>query len=196
MFTEHQRQLRERFLAAPVSPAPPPWRPVFHPATAIPIGGLLGIGFAPDPVTGEDLLMIVSQGGHGLINATTGKLLARDRDPDADVLEPVGPHLTVPGIGPLTGSLIPIAGIHGGGLHATTPDGWTLDAVSPDWPHHRILLSTDGGLYHGPTGTHWWHIHHTTASTLRTCGFSPSGHTLAIATSADLTLWARVGPGS
>jgi hypothetical protein len=193
MFTEHQRQLRERFLAAPVSPAPPPWRPVYHPAPSIPIGGLLGIGFAPDPVTGEDLLMVVSQGGHGVINTTTGKILARDRDPDPDISEPTGPHLTVPGIGPLADRQVGIAGLHGGGLHTTTSDGWTLDVVSPDWPHHRILLSTDGGLYHGPTGTHWWHIHHATDSPLRTCGFSPSGRTLAIATSADLTLLTRAG---
>jgi hypothetical protein len=192
-FSEHQQQLRERFLAAPVAPAPAPWRPVFHPETAIPIGGLLGIGFAPDPASGHDLLMVVSQGGgHGLFDTTTGKLLARDRDPDPDICEPTGPHLTVPGLGPLAHTAIPIAGLYGGGLHTTTSDGWTLDVVSPDWPHQRVLLSTDGGLCHGPANTtHWWHIHHATHATLRTTGFSPTGTTLAIATSADLTLLTR-----
>ncbi|MDT0308360.1 hypothetical protein RM780_15525 [Streptomyces sp. DSM 44917] len=192
-FSDHERQLRERFLAAPLAPAPPPWRPAFRPYPAMPIGGLLGIGFAAHPETGADLVMVVSVGGHGLFDAATGTLLARDRDPDPDIAEPAGPDLTCPGLGPLAGTPIRIAGLHGGGLHATTDDGWTLDVVSPDWPHHRILLSTDGGLCHGPTGGCWWHIHHTTHTTLRTTGFSPTGHTLAIATSGDLTLLTRTG---
>ncbi|RBM16486.1 hypothetical protein [Streptomyces sp. PT12] len=191
MFTDYEVQLRERFLAAPVSPAPAPWRPVFHPRPTVPIGGLLGIGFAPDPAAGHDLVMVVSQGGHGVFDTTTGKLRARDRDPDPDVSDPVGPLLTCPGLGPLAGAQIRIAGLHGGGLHATTDDGWSLDVVSPDWPHHRVLLSTDGGLCHGPAGGVWWHIHHTSHAPLRTAGFSPTGHTLAVATATDLTLLTR-----
>ncbi|WP_079032082.1 hypothetical protein [Streptomyces specialis] len=192
MFTEYEVQLRERFLAAPVSPAPAPWHPVFGPAApAIRIGGLLGIGFARHPETGHDLVMVVSLDGHGLFDAATGARLARDRDPDPGTTDPTGPHLTCPGLGPLTGTPIPIAGLHGGGLHATTDDGWTLDVVSPDWPHHRVLLSTDGGLYHGPAGGDWWHIHHTTHAPLRTFGFSPTGRTLAVATSTDLMVLSR-----
>ncbi|WP_049578678.1 hypothetical protein [Streptomyces sp. SBT349] len=193
MFTEYEVQLRDRFLAAPLSPAPAPWRPAFHPRLATPIGGLLGIGFASDPGSGQDLVMVVSQGGHGVFDTTTGKLVARDRDPDPDISDPAGPHLTCPGLGPLAGTPVRIAGLHGGGLHATTDDGWSLDVVSPDWPHHRILLSTDGGLCHGPAGGVWWHIHHTSHSPLRTAGFSPTGHTLAVATSTDLTILTRVG---
>lgn len=191
MFTEHQQQLRERFLAAPVSPAPQPWRPVFRPEATIRIGGLLGVGFAPHPATRRDLLMVVSHDGHGLFDATTGALLARDRDPDPADSEPSGPLLTVRGIGPLADVPIPIAGLHGGGLHTTTSDGWTVDVVSPDWPHQRVLLSTDGGLCHGRSGTHWWHIHHATDAALRAAGFSPSGHTLAVATDTTLTLLTR-----
>ncbi|MFR9724535.1 hypothetical protein ACL02R_14425 [Streptomyces sp. MS19] len=189
MFTEHQQQLRERFLAAPVSAAPPPWRQVL--ATAI--GGLLGVGFGTDPDSGRELLMVVSLTGHGVLDTATGALLARDRDPDPDVSEPTGPHLTCPGLGPLAGGHIRIAGVHGGGLHSTTADGWTVDVVSPDWPHHRVLLSRDGGLYHGPTGGHWWLIHRTTHAPLRTTGFSPTGTSLAIATSTTLTLLTRTG---
>ncbi|MDT0321294.1 hypothetical protein [Streptomyces millisiae] len=196
MFTDHQLQLRERFLAAPVAPAPAPWRPVFRPGPAVRIGGLLGIGFAADPVTGRDLVMIVSQDGHGVLDGATGAVLARDRDPDPDVCDPTGPFLTCPGLGPLAGLQVRIAGLYGGGLHATTADGWTLDVVSPDWPHQRVLLSTDGGLCHGPAGGCWWHIHHATHATLRTAGFSPSGRTLAIATSADLTLLTRADTSS
>ncbi|TDC66955.1 hypothetical protein [Streptomyces hainanensis] len=191
MFTDYQLQLRERFLSASVCAAPSPWRPVFRPGPTIPIGGLLGIGFTADPATGRDLVMVVSQDGHGVLDATDGTLLARDRAPDPDICDPTGPYLTCPGLGPLAGIQVRIAGLFGGGLHATTLDGWTLDVVSPDWPHQRVLLSTDGGLCHGPAGGCWWHIHHITGTALRTAGFSPSGHTLAIATSSDLTLLTR-----
>lgn len=75
MLTEYQRQLRERFLDAPVLPAPDPWRPVSERRT--PIGGLLGVGFPLDPVTGNDLLTVVSGNGHGVFDGATGDLLAR-----------------------------------------------------------------------------------------------------------------------
>ncbi|MER5729108.1 hypothetical protein ABT084_12370 [Streptomyces sp. NPDC002138] len=58
MITEHQRRVRERCLAAPVMPAPPPWRPV--PDRGTPIGGPLGIGFAAPPDTGLTLAVATS----------------------------------------------------------------------------------------------------------------------------------------
>lgn len=93
--------------------------------------------------------------------------------------------------GPIEGTPVHIAGLFGGGLHSTTPDGWTLDVVSPEWPHDRVILSADGGSHKGPTGGTWWHIFHSEYSELRAAGFSPSGLTLAVATSSDLTLWTR-----
>src|SRR5690349_10773481 len=71
MIAEYQQQLRERFLSAPLMPPPPSWRPVFDRRT--PIGGLQGIGFATDPQTGNDLVMVVSMDGHGLFDAATGE---------------------------------------------------------------------------------------------------------------------------
>ena len=84
-----------------------------------------------------------------------------------------------------------IAGLFGGGLHHTTPDGWSPDVVAPDWPHHRVLLSAGGNIHKDPHGQGWWHIFQSDYSTLRTIGFSPTGQTLAIATSSDITLWTR-----
>ncbi len=53
-------------------------------------------------------------------------------------------------------------------------------------------LSRDGGLPHrGPHGEEWWHIFHSNHSTFRAAGFSPSGRTIAAATSSDLSLWTR-----
>ncbi|MFI6154583.1 hypothetical protein ACIBCA_18065 [Kitasatospora sp. NPDC051170] len=189
MITHYQQRLRERFLSVPVLPPPAPWRPVGH---RTPVGGLLGIGFAPAPDDGRDLVMVVSVDGHGLFDAVTGEKIARDRDPDPDTSTPDAvPDLSCPGLGPIAGIRVRIAGLFGGGLHTTTHDGWTLEVVSPEWPHDRVLLSADGGQHNGPHGESWWHIFDSTYSDLRAAGFSPSGRTLAIATSSDLTLWTR-----
>lgn len=193
----YQAELRARMLAAPVVPAPEVWRPVFdpdpYPYPYVPVGGLLGIGFASHPETGDDLVMVVSNDGHGLFDARTGEKIARDRDPGWEHSTPDAvPDLSCPGLGPVAGERVRIAGLFGGGLHTTTEDGWTLEVVSPAWPNDRVLLSTDGGLPHtGPHGERWWHVFHADRSTLRAVGFSPSGRTLAVATSSDLTLWAR-----
>ncbi|ARF74381.1 hypothetical protein B7C62_20695 [Kitasatospora albolonga] len=190
MITEYQQRLRERYLAAPVMPSPAPWHPVLD--RSIPIGGLLGIGFAVHPETGHDLAMVVSHDGHGLFDAATSKKIARDRDPDPATSAPEAhPDLACPGLGPVAGTEIRIAGLFGGGLHTTTSDGWTVDVVSPDWPHDRVILSADGGANNGAAGGTWWHVFHSDYSELRTAGFSPTGLTLAIATSSDLTLWTR-----
>ncbi|MFF3771962.1 hypothetical protein [Streptomyces sp. NPDC002232] len=193
MITEYQQRLRARYLTATVMPAPAPWQPVWNRPTSV--GGLLGIGFAVHPGTGHDLVMVVSGAGHGVFDAVTGETVARDRDPDPDTSTPdAAPELTCPGLGPIAGRAVRIAGLFGGGLHRTTPDGWTLDVVSPDWPHDRVILSADGGAHRGPAGGTWWHVFHSDHSELRAAGFSPSGLTLAVATSGDLTLWTRPDP--
>ncbi|MFG3095365.1 hypothetical protein [Streptomyces sp. NPDC048202] len=188
MISEYQQALRDRCLAAPVLPAPPPWRPVGD--GPIPVGGLLGIGFAVHPETGDDLVMVVSTSGHGLIDAVTGERLARDYDPDPETDTPdLSPDLSCPGLGPVAGTPVRIAGLFGGGLHSGSGADWTVRVVSPDWPRHRVLLSADGGINAGQHGGTWWHIFHSTYSEFRTAGFSPTGRTLAVATSSDLALW-------
>ncbi|MER5845289.1 hypothetical protein [Streptomyces prasinus] len=125
-------------------------------------------------------------------HAVTGEKVARDRDPDPEDSTPDAvADLTCPGLGPIAGSRVHIAGLFGGGLH-TTADGWPLEAVTPAWPDDRVLLSVDGGLPHsGPYGEQWWHTFHSTYSELRAFGFSPSGETIAVATSSDVSLWTR-----
>lgn len=190
----YQQAMRERLLAAPVVPAPEPWRRSAY----APVGGLLGIGFAVHPGTGQDLVMVVSSDGHGLFDAVTGEKVARDRDPAPEDSGPdADPALSCPGLGPVAGSRVRVAGLFGGGLHTTTEDGWNLEVVAPAWPNERVLLSRGSGLPHsGPYGERWWHIFHSHYSELRAAGFSPSGQTLAVATSSDLSLWTRgAGPG-
>ncbi|MFH9861640.1 hypothetical protein [Streptomyces sp. NPDC017202] len=189
----YQLAMRDRLLAAPVVAAPAPWRSVFGSCAAV--GGLLGIGFAVHPGSGNDLVMVVSQDGHGLFDAVTGERIARDRDPGPEGGMPdESEDLSCPGLGPVAGRRVRIAGLFGGGLHTGTADGWSVEVVQPAWPHERVLLSRGDGLPHrGPHGEKWWHVFHSNYSTLRAVGFSPSGRTLAVATSSDLTLWSRDG---
>ncbi|MFJ6728510.1 hypothetical protein ACIQPQ_26800 [Streptomyces sp. NPDC091281] len=191
--TPYQRTIRERLLAAPVVAAPAPWERV----AVVAVGGLLGIGFASLPEDGRDLVMVVSTTGHGLLDAVTGERIARDREPDPDEETPdTAPDLTCPGLGPVAGQRVHIAGLHGGGLHSGTADGWSLDVVTPAWPHERVLLSHGGAPYAGPHGDGWWHVFHSGHSEFRAAGFSPSGRTVAVATSSDVTLWTRAtAPG-
>jgi hypothetical protein len=186
--SDYQRGLRARFLEAPVMPAPQPWRPAQ--AHCAPIGGLQGVGFAVDPSSGRDLLMVVSIDGHGLFDTVTGEKIARDRDPYPDLPCP-DTDLSCPGLGPIAGMPVRMAGLHGGGLHTGTHDGWVVDVVTPDWPNERVLLSSDGNPYAGQQGATWWHIFHAHHSELRAAGFSPSGNTLVVATSGDVTIWKR-----
>ena len=190
--SDYQLAMRDRLLAAPVVPAPAPWRPVFGSSLAA-VGGLLGIGFAVHPVSGNDLVMVVSQDGHGLFDAVTGEKIARDRDPaPEDCMPDESEDLSCPGLGPIAGTRVRIAGLYGGGLHSGTGDGWSVEVVQPAWPNERVLLSRGDGLPHkGPHGEKWWHVFHSHYSTFRAAGFSPSGRTLAVATSSDLTLWSR-----
>lgn len=190
MITEYQQRLRARYLAAPVMAAPELWRPVLDSRT--PIGGLQGIGFGIHPDTGQDLVMVTSLDGHGLFDTVTGEKIARDRDPDPATSTPdAAPDLSCPGLGPLAGTRVQIAGLFGGGLHSTSGDGWTVDVVTAEWPNERVILSSDGGAHKGEPGETWWHILHASYSTLRAAGFSPSGRTLTVATSSDLTLWTQ-----
>ncbi|MEU1724589.1 hypothetical protein [Nonomuraea sp. NPDC005692] len=148
---------------------------------------MTGVGFAVHPESGEDLILVTSHQGRGVLNCVTGRRVARDPDPD-----PAWPDdytLTCQGIGPLTDTAIKISGLLGGGLHTTTTNGWSIDVVTPDWPIASVLLSSSGDPYRDEPGSTWWHIHREEACELRTAGFSPTGHTLAIASSCTLTLF-------
>ncbi|MFB8757768.1 hypothetical protein ACFV46_09370 [Streptomyces sp. NPDC059852] len=176
---------------APVVPAPEPWRGVFAPAYGVPVGGLVGIGFATHPDSGHDLVLAVSHSGHGLFDAVTGERIARDDDPDPeDALPDEASGLSCPGLGPIAGSRVRIAGLFGGGLCTTTEDGWTLEVAAPARSSERVLLSRAG-----QEGERRWHLYDPDCSELRTAGFSPSGQTVAVATSSDLALWTRRAAG-
>lgn len=183
--TSYQDQLRARFRVAPLQPPPAPWQPL----TPIAVGGLSCVGFGAVPESHDDLLLVVSSNGRGLFECSTGTRIARDPDPDAGW--PDTNELVHEGIGPISGVAVPMAGLWGGGLHTTTPDGWTVDVVAPDWPVESVTLSLNGSPYRGEAGSSWWHVHREASCELRAVGFSPSGKTLVIASSCTLTFFTR-----
>ncbi|MEV4806625.1 hypothetical protein AB0K18_42080 [Nonomuraea sp. NPDC049421] len=155
----------------------------------LPVGGLTGVGFAPHPDSGEDIILVTSHQARGVIDCVTGQRMARDPDPDK--AWPDDCTLTCEGIGPLAGTAIQISGLLGGGLHTTTTHGWSIDIVTPNWPNENILLSYEGDPYRDAPGSTWWHIHREEACEIRAAGFSPTGRTLAIASSCTPTLFAH-----
>ncbi|NUS30410.1 MAG: hypothetical protein HOV92_40245 [Streptomyces sp.] len=82
---------------------------------------------------------------------------------------------------PVFASCAPVGGLLGIGF-ATRPDS------HPDSANDLVMVvSHDGhGLFDAVTGEK-------IARERDPVGFSPSGHTLAVATSSDLTLWTRAG---
>lgn len=97
---------------------PAPWK-IFSYA----VGGLSCVGYAPD----SDLLLALSPTGRGVFDCLSGERVARQRVDEAgdwDILD--RRRLTAPGIGPLDGKSIRVAGIWGGGLPVMSPDGWEL----------------------------------------------------------------------
>lgn len=86
-----------------------------------------------------------------------------------------------------------MAGLYGGGLPVTTRDGWTAEAVYLDWLSPLALLVAPGASLFDVRDGHepeiWWVGEG--AGEFRAWGFSPTGRTLILATSADVTLFRR-----
>ena len=81
-----------------------------------------------------------------------------------------------------------MAGLHGGGLTNHTDDGWSVDDFVLDWPHHTLLLN---GPWSSPDDEDGVLLKIAVKSEMRAWGFSPTGFSLVLATSSDLTVWGR-----
>lgn len=171
--------LKARYIALsalPVSEPAAPWRKV----TVAAVGGLTAIGFAAD----SDLLLVTSFDGRGLFDCLSGARIARDDEfPFPDDL----PNCRAEGIGPLTGQMLHVAGIHGGGLSTWAGD-WSLEVLPLSWPNEKLLLF--------PASKTMWDDRQTLdgvvkldINPLRAFGFSPTGRSFAVATSSDVTIY-------
>ena len=174
---DHLEPVRRRIRAALVAEPPRPWLRL---ATHL-IGGLTEIGFAED----TDLLLVVSSQGRGVIDCLTGERVARDRrEPDDSWYDER--RLRAAGIGPLERQTIRLAGLHGGGLPNGGRDGWSVEAVTLEWPHHHLLLVEP-----------WRWIYDESArftklaveSEVRAFGFSDTGSSLIIAANSEVQVY-------
>ncbi|MEM9696740.1 MAG: hypothetical protein AAGA56_29655 [Myxococcota bacterium] len=178
--------LAERVRRASVQPAPPPWirRCVRS------VGGLTDVGFG----RGSDMLLVVSSRGRGVIDCATGDLVTRDssvptstEDDWQDTFE-----LEAKGFGPLAGQVVRTAGLHGGALARGTRDGWSIECFTVDWPDSSILLTAPGAwIYETRAGHSSDFTKVACEAEVRAWGFSPTGLSLVLATSSEVTVFGR-----
>jgi hypothetical protein len=182
MQTNHLDPLKNQLRALQQVAPPSPWRRI----AIIAVGGLRSVGFDRN----SELLLVISSAGRGVIDCRTGEKVARDDDEYYENEQ----FLEAEGIGPLQGQTVRISGLLGGGLPISTPDAWSVELVSLDWPVKDILLLEPfsflyGSLYGKPAI--FYKIG--AESELRACGFSYTGNSLVIATSSDVAVFSRDG---
>ncbi len=176
---KHLRPTVKRVRSLLEGSPPPPWTLVCNVA----VGGLKSVGFAPH----SELLLVASHSGRGLFDCSTGSRVARDPD---NAYEDSPHTLEAAGIGPLEGRAIKMAGLEGGGLPLTSPQGWLMESLVLDWPETTLLLVEPGSdlygdMYGKPAVMHKIFV----GLELRAWGFSSTGHSLVVATSSDLTIY-------
>jgi hypothetical protein len=177
---QHLDSLKRKLAGAKASPPPLPWRK----GAVLAVGGLRAVGFDRH----SDQLLVVSSQGRGVVDCISGQKLARDDEEYFEGEE----HLEAKGIGPLTGKLIHMAGLHGGGLPIVTEDRWTLEVLTLDWPTKEVFLFEPGSWLYGSLYSKPDNFAKLASeSEVRACGFSHTGRSLVIATSSELTIYNR-----
>ncbi|MBV6621542.1 MAG: hypothetical protein KI793_01080 [Rivularia sp. (in: Bacteria)] len=176
---EHLEPLKRKLLSLKIEKPPPPWQL----KSVIAVGGLTSVGFDRD----TENLLIVSHQGRGVVDCATGEKTARDCQ---DYYE--NQYLEAEGIGCLSGKMISMAGLLGGGLPVSTDEGWSLESVTVNFPEEMILLVEPGSDLYGLTCNqpdNFTKIEQ--QATIRAYGFSYTGQSFIIATSSDLTIYNR-----
>lgn len=151
------------------------------------VGGLENIGFDQ-----ADTVTVLSSQGIGLFDCLTGKRIFRDTSSWWESYDPV--TATVPGCDILAGETIRICGLEKPDfLSKESSDGWRVECTDPepdDAPFEKYLVRKIF-LSHKSSGHHEF-IGKDSACELRAFGFSPTGHSLVVATSCDLVIWSRI----
>ncbi|MGB3759318.1 MAG: hypothetical protein WBA07_23550 [Rivularia sp. (in: cyanobacteria)] len=176
---EHLKPFKRKLLNLEIQKPLPPWK--FK--TAILVGGLCSVGFDRD----TDNLLIVSHSGRGVVDCSTCKKIARDREYYYE-----NKYLEAEGIGCLSGKIIKMAGIDGGGLPTSTEDGWCLELVTINFPQEMIFLVEPGSDLYSMTynrSDNFTKIEQ--RESIRAYGFSYTGQSFIIATSSDLIIYNR-----
>jgi hypothetical protein len=181
---KHLDGIRSKVRSKSLSAPPPPWQHV----STVAVGGLTAVGFDRN----SELLLVVSSGGRGVIDATSGENVARDA---AEYFEDEQ-YLEAEGIGPLANTIVRVAGLAGGALPRGTSDMWSVELVTMEWPVTDVLLFAPGawlfGSLHGKPDSF---TKLAAESEVRAAGFSYSGRSLIIATSSDIAIFGRAANG-
>lgn len=183
---DHLLPLIERVRGAPVREPPSPWRLL----AAHAVGGLSDVGFG----RGSDLLLVVSSQGRGVFDCLTGTRVARDPSmPEVDEKAWQDEYeLEAQGIGPLGGQAVRTSGLAGGGLTLMTRDRWTVERLILEWPIESLLLvPPNSWIYETRVGRSSEFTKIAEEIEVRAWGFSPTGRSLVLATSSDVTIYGR-----
>jgi hypothetical protein len=171
-------RLRDIYGSMAETAAPAPWRRI-----QIHVGGITAVGFAP----GTELLLVLSHDGLGVVDVTTGVVIARGAESRGDADDPY--PICTTGIGPLAGQRIALTGLWGGGMRTTASDGWSVCRIAPHWPAECAVLSAPGAPeLDDPAKVTM--LAKDLEPTIRAIGFSDSGRSLVVATT-QLLLWYR-----
>lgn len=180
MSSRHLDPLRQTIQHQPLTAPPAPWMQTAR----FTVAGLLEVGFDRD----SELLLIASSSGRSVLDCQRGEKVARDRTDNLGSDRYLDAH----GIGPLSGRVIRMAGISGGGLPLATADGWMVEDIILAWPEQHLLLVEPGSWLHGerygrPAVFHKLGVE----LEVRAFGFSYSGLSLVIATAGEVLVWGR-----
>ena len=157
-----------------------PWRKI----AKIAVGGLTSVGFSRE----AELLLVVSTQGRSVIDCNTGEVVERDRSEYEESYS----NLVAEGVGVMCDEQVRITGMYGGGVANLTQDMWMCHELVLEFPESTLMLVEPGSwLYGSLYGQRGDFIKIGSALELRAFGFSPTGQTLLIATSSDLTIYNR-----
>ncbi len=133
-------------------------------------GGLTDVGFSYD----DSLLLVLTHGGRGVFDTTTGARVARDAVDDWSYLDDESG--TAAGIGPLEGQRIAVAGlISRRQLPLSASSGWNM---RPE-PGRLIVTKPSGST----------HVVVLKDEEIRVCGFGHSGSVGVVATPSSIDLF-------
>lgn len=135
---------------------------------------------------GASLLLVVSHAGRGLFDVSSGQRLARDDEmpaADSDWIDPA--HRRVRGIGSAREIWCDMVGLWGGALARQDGTGWESEVVGKGRREQALIgRPSDGGRQR-------WRVAQP-LSDIRAFGFSASGRWLVLATSSEVSVFARV----
>jgi hypothetical protein len=84
------------------------------------------------------------------------------------------------------------SGLHGGALPVLTGDRWKVERLTLDWPEESLLLvPPDAWIYETRAGRSAEFTKVGVVIEARAWGFSPTGRSLILATSSDVTIFSR-----